>query len=206
MMETKIVQFTAGRGPIECCKVVALVAKKFVGYCKENKIEFEMIHQQPANLTDTFFSISILIKSKNMKVIIEEWEGTILWIGQSPYRKFHKRKNWYIGVTFFEIPSKINWNENDVKFESCRASGPGGQHVNKVATAVRGTHLPSGITVLAADSRSQATNKKLCLERIKEKVAENNVELFMKKQMQQWQEHNELERGNPKKIFDLPFS
>ncbi|HEY8916709.1 MAG TPA: peptide chain release factor-like protein, partial [Chitinophaga sp.] len=84
----------------------------------------------------------------------------------------------------------------DVRFETCRASGPGGQHVNKVETAVRGIHQPSGIQVLAMDGRSQIMNKKLCLQRLKAKVLAWQTEQLVAQQQHQWQEHNVLERGN----------
>jgi peptide chain release factor len=74
-----------------------------------------------------------------------------------------------VGVAVFDVNKQQEWNLKDVKLESCRASGPGGQHVNKVETAVRGTHLPSGIQVLAMDSRSQLENKQLCLKRLEAK-------------------------------------
>ncbi len=54
----------------------------------------------------------------------------------------------------------------DVQFQTLRASGPGGQHRNKVETAVRATHLPTGLTVIATEHRSQYRNKKLALERL----------------------------------------
>ncbi|MFH0876818.1 MAG: peptide chain release factor-like protein [Candidatus Omnitrophota bacterium] len=62
-------------------------------------------------------------------------------------------------------------NLKDVKFEYYKASGPGGQHKNKRFTAVRVTHLPSGISVVCADQRSQAANKKIALARLMRKWA-----------------------------------
>jgi len=54
----------------------------------------------------------------------------------------------------------------EVQFQTLRGTGPGGQHRNKVETAVRATHLPTGITVIATEHRSQHRNKILALERL----------------------------------------
>jgi peptide chain release factor len=126
----------------------------------------------------------------------------VQWIAESPYRKFHKRKNWFVGVEVFEVNKQLKWNPKDVKLESCRASGPGGQHVNKVETAVRGTHIPSGIQVLAMDSRSQLQNKQLCLERLEAKFISWQMEQLIVRQQVQWQEHNVLERGRAVRVIE----
>ena len=123
-------------------------------------------------MNGTYYSATIKVGGKNITKWMENWQGSIQWIAQSPYRKYHKRKNWFVGVEFFDIENQIKWNEKDVVFESCKASGPGGQHVNKTESAIRGMHKPSGIQVLTMDSRSQLQNKKLCLERLKSKVSE----------------------------------
>ncbi|MDD5618604.1 MAG: peptide chain release factor-like protein [Candidatus Omnitrophica bacterium] len=60
--------------------------------------------------------------------------------------------------------------EKDIKIEYYKSSGPGGQHKNKRFTAVKVVHLPTGIFSLAAEQRSQAQNKKIALERLKEKI------------------------------------
>lgn len=64
--------------------------------------------------------------------------------------------------------------DSELKWEFFRASGPGGQHRNKVATAVRLTHLPSGVTVSASERRSQARNREVALRRLQAALAEKN--------------------------------
>ena len=61
--------------------------------------------------------------------------------------------------------------EDDLQESFTRSSGPGGQHVNKVSTAVTLTHLPTGVSVCASDSRSQSMNRKIARERLAEKLA-----------------------------------
>ena len=62
----------------------------------------------------------------------------------------------------------------ECEVETFRASGPGGQHVNKTETAVRLRHLPSGVVVTSRQERSQHRNKELCLRKLREKVAQLN--------------------------------
>ena len=62
----------------------------------------------------------------------------------------------------------------ECEVETFRASGPGGQHVNKTETAVRLRHLPSGVVVTSREERSQHRNKELCLRKLREKVAQLN--------------------------------
>ncbi|MDA0711257.1 MAG: peptide chain release factor-like protein [bacterium] len=57
-----------------------------------------------------------------------------------------------------------------VSFQTLRGSGPGGQHRNKVETTVRATHLPTGLTVVVSDHRSQLLNKELALNRLRERL------------------------------------
>ena len=67
---------------------------------------------------------------------------------------------------------KVNLRDEDLRESFARSSGPGGQHVNKVSTAVTLTHLPSGLSVMVSDSRSQSMNRKIARERLAEKLKE----------------------------------
>ena len=200
-MEKIIIQITAGRGPVECCRVVAKVQERMLTQARKIAIETEVLENKKADLKGTLLSATILAKGDNLQAFVKEWRGTVQWISPSPYRKFHKRKNWFVGVEIFDVKERLKWNPKEVIFETCRASGPGGQNVNKVETAVRGTHTPSGIQVLAMDSRSQLQNKRLCLQRLEEKVLAWQTGLLIGEQQTRWQEHNVLERGNAVKTI-----
>ena len=54
----------------------------------------------------TLLSAILFLAGENLESFIDSWEGTILWIAQSPYRKFHKRKNWFIGVQSLPVLKK----------------------------------------------------------------------------------------------------
>ena len=126
----------------------------------------------------------------------------MLWVAQkNPFRPWHRRKNWFVGVHFFKPLTSESMNERDITYETLRSSGPGGQNVNKVETAVRAIHVPTGITVLASDMRSQNQNKKLAKERLIMKLSAIEEEKRMQQTRNVWMNHNTLERGNPVKMF-----
>lgn len=200
-MEKTMIQVTAGNGPAECCRVVACVQSLMMKQAKKLGISLEVLEKNAGELKGTLLSTMMLANGSRLADFVKEWTGTIQWIAQSPYRKYHKRKNWFVGVNSFPVAELLQWDAKEVKLETCRSSGPGGQNVNKVETAVRGIHLPSGIQVMAMDSRSQLANKKLCLARLQQKVLLWQMEQLLAKQQELWQAHHELVRGNPVKTI-----
>ncbi len=94
------------------------------------------------------------------------------------------------------------WSERDFTFQTMRSSGPGGQHVNKTESAVRATHTPSGMSVVVSDSRSQWQNKKLAIERLKQKLCQWELEQLTQQKAEGWNEHWNLERGNPIRVYE----
>ena len=71
---------------------------------------------------------------------------------------------------------RLPLREGDLRITFCRASGPGGQHVNKVSTAVTIQHLPSGLVATASESRSQSMNRELALGRLLDAFENRRVE------------------------------
>src|SRR5690606_33589588 len=132
---------------------------------------------------------------------VDSWKGTIQWIGQSQFRKLHKRKNWFIGIFEVEDFQPVIYNEKDFEFQAMRSSGSGGQNVNKVNTAVRAIHKPTGIAVVAMDSRSQHQNKKLATERLLAKLNEENLKGILQRMQSEWNNQTEIKRGNPTRTF-----
>lgn len=202
-MKNKILQITAGNGPAECCWVVAKVLKVLLKDANSNGLEYTILQQESGSENGTVQSATVQFTgdSKSLAAFVKEWKGSIQWIGQSKFRKFHKRKNWFVGVFEIEDQAKIELNDRDINYQAIRSSGPGGQHVNKVSSAVRATHVPTGIQVTVMDTRSQHQNKKLAKQRLVEKVAKQNLDQLKGSIKDQWNKHQSLERGNPVKVF-----
>ncbi|REC56013.1 peptide chain release factor H [Chryseobacterium piscium] len=197
----KLIQITSGRGPLECQWVVAKVLKVFLEEAKHNKIDYEIIHRENGDENLTLKSVTILLKSKNVNEFLKIWLGSILWTGKSTFRKLHKRSNWFIGIFELEGLEKINFNEKDIQFQTTRSQGSGGQNVNKVNTAVRASHIPTGQSVFVQDTRSQLENKKLSIERLKEKVLDQNIIQLQKRMQETWNNHLQVQRGGPIRTF-----
>ena len=204
-MEKVYVQITSGRGPAECCRVVALVLEKILKEAASKGIKTEIVEQEIGPHSKTLRSAVISLQGGDYDSLIEEWEGTVQWIAQSPYRIYHKRKNWFVGVHSFVLSESQEATERDFRYETLRASGPGGQHVNKTESAVRAVHIPSGMSVVASDQRSQWQNKKLATERLLVKLSSWTMEQAMIQAQENWSNHNHLQRGNPVKVIREPL-
>ena len=197
----KLIQITSGRGPLECQWVVSKVLKTFLEEIKENNIEYEIIHRENGDENLTLKSVTLLLKGKDLKEFLQTWLGSICWVGKSTFRKLHKRSNWFIGIFELENLKTIDFKERDIKFQTARSQGSGGQNVNKVNTAVRATHFPSKQSVFVQDSRSQLENKKLSIIRLKEKVMGVYIQQLESKMKETWSLNLQVERGNPVRTF-----
>lgn len=201
-MEKSYIQITSGRGPVECCRVVVLITKKIVEQIKGLGYEVDIVEHEDGPEDGCMFSSTLSVEGKGITSLKNEWEGSVLWVAQkNPFRPWHRRKNWFVGVHFFNPLQLESINDRDITYETLRASGPGGQNVNKVETAVRAIHKPTGLTVLASDIRSQTQNKKLALERLIIKLSAIEEQKQMLQTHDVWMNHNTLERGNPVKKF-----
>jgi len=198
-MKQTYVQFTAGRGPVECAAACYVISRKFADEMQKMKIVPTVVDYEDDNefgFRSIIFKIDKAI-DKEIAVIRSKWEGTIKFIStKNSFRPNHKRKNWFIGCNFFEVDeTKITFDMNDIKIDLMRSSGPGGQNVNKVESAVRLMHIPTGIIVKCIMTRDQKQNLKIAKEIMQAKLdalndaKENNVKNLF------WISHDSLERG-----------
>lgn len=186
-------QISIGRGPAECSFVLNHVVGRILGEGPAARLVRASPH-----------SAVISLDGAEAELYARQWLGTILWVCEDPLRPNRKRKNWYLGVQLIEVPAmdRILIRDEDLKWETKRASGKGGQHVNKTESSVRLTHIPTGLTVISEDERSQHRNKTIALERLRRALQDKNqVQMALLEKMN-WSHHNKLERGNPIRVFE----
>lgn len=193
------IQITGGRGPVECARTVLLVANEL----RKEFPEVELLDYEAHNTTpDCYMSMTFCVNEERAPAIKATWEGTIQWIStKNPYRPNHKRKNWFVMVHFFNETTPLLIDEKEIRYETTRSSSAGGQNVNKVESAVRAIHIPTGISVRCEDERSQAQNKERAHELLILKLSALNAMSKAEKEREMWNSHNTIERGNAKKTF-----
>ena len=117
----KYIQLTAGRGPVECARCVALVARELL----KDFQDAELVESEPHNTEpDCYMSMLFLAETDAVKEL--EWAGTILWRATSNrYRPGYPRKNWFVGVEFIEPITLPKVSDKDIVYETMRSGGHG---------------------------------------------------------------------------------
>jgi peptide chain release factor len=196
---------TSGNGPVECRIALAALIRILEGEAAKGDCEVEVtVGPQPDSFGPK--SAVVTIRGAAAASLAGAWCGTIRFIFKSPVRRGHQRQNWFVGVhrvDFRDEENIVRVDPKDLRFETLRAGGPGGQHQNTTDSAVRATHVPTGITVVCRDERSQHRNKAKAIQRLQTIVdlvasrreEEDKAALFMASKT--------LERGNAVKTFRL---
>jgi peptide chain release factor len=205
-MKTKLhevwLQLTAGQGPVECAWAVVQVLGKVLEEAKDTGLETKTLEVEPGPEPGTAFSALVSVSGgAQVAMFAQRWRGTVQWIARSHFRPECRRKNWFVGIDAIEPVEGTSFDPRDVRWETMRAGGPGGQHVNRTESAVRLTHLPTGLQVTASEERSQHRNRALALARLAKRIAKAEEELIGEAREKRWRAHQDVIRGNPVRVF-----
>jgi peptide chain release factor len=199
----ELIQFSAGRGPIECSWAVWEIYTRFCECAVKLDLELTTVEMEPDSSRNTYKSIIVSLTGDPASSFCSEWIGTVQFTAQSPFRPEHRRKNWFIAVNRIPLIDKEVFFAQDIRFETMRSSGAGGQHVNKTESCVRATHIPTNTVVVIGAQRSQHQNKALALAILMDRLKDAELHKCQLQEKQTWQNHNELIRGNPVKKFTV---
>jgi peptide chain release factor len=197
-------QLTANTGPEECCLALHKAMKALAREAASAKVSMQVLEQLDGPIPGTLRSVLVTLDDDNGAgadhLLASRWSGSILWVCQSPYRKLHKRKNWFLGGNAF-VPPELLPDSGEIRYQATRASGPGGQHVNKTDSAIRATHVASGLTVKVQTERSQHANKRLAAQLLASKLAERASVRVEQGKAERRIQHSRTERGNAVRVF-----
>ncbi|WP_421701211.1 peptide chain release factor H [Aliiroseovarius sp.] len=149
-------------------------------------------------------SVLVTLHGPAAKGLAEGWLGTVLWRCPSPLRPGHKRQNWFIGVFALPPARPAPPDHAEIRFDTFRAGGPGGQHQNTTDSAVRATCPATGLSVVVRDGRSQHRNKALARERLAALKQAQAALNSAARQQELHRLHATLERGTPTRRFSGP--
>ena len=188
-----IIQISAGLGPAECAMAV-------------EKLCQALLKEYPGSEVVTFNEDYSGHGYRSAVISIEQdvtdLVGSVQWICKSPIRPGHLRKNWFIEVSVIpEAEEAEGFDLNDCQIESMHCGGKGGQNVNKVETGIRIRHIPTGITVVCTEERTQYMNKAKAIRRLKAILSAAEADREDKRTKDIRHKHFEIERGNPVRVY-----
>ena len=193
-----ILEIHPGAGGTEACDWADMLLRMYERFCEREKLKFSIIDFLPGEEVG-IKSVTMLVEGKNAYGLLESEKGVHRLVRISPFDSNKRRHTSFASVSVtpqFDDSINIDINPDDLKIDLYRSGGAGGQNVNKVSTAVRITHIPTGIVVSSQVERTQLRNKELAMNMLKSKLFERE-ELIKKQKLKNIiGEQKNIERGS----------
>lgn len=173
-----ILSVHAGQGGTEAMDWAAMLERMYIKFFEKKGWSYEIVEETPGEEAG-IKSVTLMVSQPYAYGYLKFEKGTHRLVRQSPFNADKLRQTSFAQVEVlprFEEKIDIEIKDEDVKFESFRASGHGGQNINKVSTAVRLTHIPTGITAESQAERYQERNRKIATELLRAKLWQKEEE------------------------------
>ena len=171
----------AGAGGTESQDWAAMLFRMYMRWAEQHGYKLQLIEESEGEAAG-IKSVTLLVKGENAYGWLKTEAGVHRLVRISPFDSNARRHTSFSSVTVYPVIDQtieIDVPEKEVRIDTYRASGAGGQHVNKTESAVRITHLPTGIAVASQSERSQHQNRAICWEMLRSRLYE--IELEKKK-------------------------
>ena len=172
-----ILEIHPGAGGVEAHDWADMLYRMYVRYCTKNDFKIDVVDYL-AGEEAGIKSVTLEIKGDNAFGMLKSEKGVHRLVRISPFDSNKRRHTSFASVEVspkFDNNIEIELKDEELKVDTYRASGAGGQHINKTDSAVRITHLPTGIVASCQSQRSQIQNREYCLNVIKSKLYEKKM-------------------------------